>query len=104
MKPILTSIWAFAALLLCCEFGEHVSTGFDGVYDAISDSDWHSFSVKIQKMLPVILNATQKPIIISGFGNVSFKRETLKKVNIFGSITFWLKVEDKSIFLILIRL
>lgn len=78
--PILTMIWSFILISLYCEFGENVSVHFNDVHRCICDSDWYLFPYEIQKMLPIILIATQKSVEISGFGNISFTRETFKLV------------------------
>lgn len=80
VQNLVTSIFTFEAIALYCEFGERVTNRFDDIDNAITDLDWHFMSHKIQKVLPIVLMATQEPVIVIGFGNISFTRETFKKV------------------------
>lgn len=83
LQPLFTVFWSFFEIFLYCEFGENVTSRFDDVYKAICESDWHSFPIEIQKNLPIIMVAAQHHVHINGFGNVSFSRQTFKKVAFF---------------------
>lgn len=80
IQPIALSYLSFSAIFMYCEFGEHVTDRFDEINDALYECNWHLFPYKIQKMLPIIMIGIAKPVKISGFGNISFTRETLKMV------------------------
>lgn len=80
IQPIVLMFWSFSLIFLYCESGEFVSIRFDGINDSIFESDWHLLPHDFQKMLPIILNVTEKPVTISGFGNIALTRDTFKKV------------------------
>lgn len=68
-------------MFLLCEYGQMVSTRFEEVDEKIYQSDWHLFPRQIQRMLPTIINNTQQPVIITGFANVEYTRETFDSVS-----------------------
>lgn len=49
--------------------------------EAIYQSEWHSFPESVQRMLPIIINNAQQPVIITGFANVEYTRETFDSVS-----------------------
>lgn len=80
LQPILMCSWSFGGILICCEFGEMVTNRFKAISDIIYDSDWYSFPMGIQRVLPTIMVAAQRPVVLMGFGNVPLTRENFKKV------------------------
>lgn len=48
--------------------------------DEIYQCDWYLFPYHIQRMLPMILINTQQRVVLQGFGNIVFLRETFKEV------------------------
>lgn len=77
----MVAFWSFVSQYVYTEFGQTLTSRFEEIGDAICDSEWFSFPVELQKMLHIIIQAAQAPIEISGFGNISVKRETFKRVN-----------------------
>lgn len=67
-------------LLLFCEFGEQMSERFEEIYDLSCRMDWYLFPTDVQRMMPMILMGTQKPVVINGYGNVACTRLTFKTV------------------------
>lgn len=65
-----------------CECGERVTKEFLEVNDRICQLKWYSLSIKMQRMLPNILLATQEPVVVQGFGNCSCTREAFKNVSL----------------------
>lgn len=61
--------------------GDTVTTRFNEVNESIWNCSLNEFPLEIQKFLPMILNATQKPVHIEGFMNVKCTREVLKAVS-----------------------
>ena len=80
--------WAFALLFLFCEFGQKLTNHFDQLNVAINDCDWTSFPKKIQKILPIIMQNTQRPVVLRTFENASCSRETFKRVSFLKLKTF----------------
>lgn len=62
------------------ELGERMSMSFVEVGDEIGELDWYAFPIEIQKMLPIVLIDSQKPIAIRCFGSIFCGREIFKKV------------------------
>lgn len=84
MQLILSCVlifWSFTAIFLICEFGENVTSRFNGLNNAIWQCNWYSFSIDIQRMLPLIIQAMQQPIFLQGSRYILCIRETFKKVN-----------------------
>lgn len=80
MKPLIVAFWSFFSIFLFCELGEHVSGQFNDLNDAIYQSEWYAFPIEVQRMLPILLMATQHQVVLQGFGNLSCIRESFKKV------------------------
>lgn len=72
--------WSFAFVFVICEFGQKLSDGFNEVDDEIGQFDWYLCSMEIQKLLPILIIVTQKPISLKVFGSISCDRENFKKV------------------------
>lgn len=83
IRPIVLTFWSFVNILFFCEFGKIVTSEFEDLDDIICQWDWHSFPIEIQRMLPIILISTQKPITLSGIANVVCDRDSFKKVKIY---------------------
>lgn len=72
--------YAFVSMFLVCELGEQISTRFEDINDDIYQMDWYLFPMKLQRHMPLILQVSQQPVGIRGFGNFAVSRETFKKV------------------------
>lgn len=81
LRPITLVFWSFASMFLLCEYGQMVTTRFEDIDEAVYQSEWHSFPDKIQRILPTIINNTQQLVIISGFCDVQYTRETFDSVS-----------------------
>lgn len=81
LRPMTLVFWSFASMFLLCEYGQMVTTRFEDIDEAVYQSEWHSFPDKIQRILPTIINNTQQPVIISGFCDVEYTRETFDSVS-----------------------
>lgn len=79
-RPAVLVFWAFVQILLFCEFGVRLTEKFYEISNEIFHFDWFILPIDIQRMLPFISYATQKPMIIGGFGNVQCTRDSLKNV------------------------
>lgn len=81
LRPITLVFWSFASMFLLCEYGQMVTTRFEDIDEAIYQCEWHSFPDKVQRILPTIINNTQQLVIISGFCDVQYTRETFDSVS-----------------------
>lgn len=72
----------FNLFLIFCEFGEQMSGLFGGIYEQIFSLDWYTYPVELQRIMPVILMNSQKPVVLKGFGNVPVTRLNFKSVNL----------------------
>lgn len=61
---------------------------FDQLNDAMDDCDWTLFPKKIQKVLPIIIQNTQKPIVLRTFEKSSCSRESFKRVSFLSEDVF----------------
>lgn len=71
------------AVFIVCESGERVSDKFESFAMKLSQSDWHSLSIKMQRIFLVFLAHTQQTPNIRGYGNILCTRVTFKKVFFF---------------------
>lgn len=74
------TFYSFVMIFWYCEYGERICSRFDEINDVIHQTDWYLLPVKMQKMIPTILIAAQRPVLLMGFGNVACTRENYKKV------------------------
>lgn len=76
----INTIYPCCMLLFFCESGEQISERFNDIYELICRMDWYTFPIEFQRIMPIILIGTQKPIELNGFGNVPCTRENFKSV------------------------
>lgn len=77
---ILIMFWSFAQIFLFCEFGERLIDRFAEIDNEMFGWNWYKFPIGVQKILPLIMKGTQKPVKVEGFGNIQCARETFKIV------------------------
>lgn len=75
------SFWSNGQILLICELGQRLTNRFFEIDDEIFCSNWYTLPVDVQKMLLILVNGTQRPIVISGIGNTECTREGFKSVS-----------------------
>lgn len=68
-------------MFIFCHFGENVKTAYLDLSDSIYGISWYLYPVKIQKLLPVILMSSAKPIRFESVGSLDCSYETFKSVN-----------------------
>lgn len=78
---ILYVFYAFLVLFVYCEFGQHLSSGFELLNDDIYQFNWHLLPVDLQRTWNIILVTTQRPVQLAGFGNYICNRESFQRVN-----------------------
>lgn len=72
--------YAFGMILIICELGQRLTDAFEQVANKIKNIKWYLFSPEIQRLLPILIMVSQKPIVVQCFGNISGIRKTFKKV------------------------
>lgn len=76
------AIYSYGVLFVSCEIGHQLSSAFDECSDMIDQLNWYLFPAEIQRMLPIITNFAQQPIVFYCFGSTACTRETYKRVRI----------------------
>lgn len=74
--------YAFGILSASCELGQRITVAFDECNVLIYHCDWYLSPVEIQRILPIIVNFAQQPIVIKCFGSAACDRETFKYVRV----------------------
>lgn len=77
---IAATLVAFGVVFIFCEFGERISVLSEEINDTICELDWYSFPLHMQRMMPMILLSTQRPITLTAYGGIGCNRTTFKKV------------------------
>lgn len=67
-------------LFVTSEIGHRLHNAFDEIDDAICQLEWYQYPIEIQRILPLIMTYTQKPVVINFFGSFSCSREQFKRV------------------------
>lgn len=80
LRLIIMLLFVVVYIVFLCLVGDTATTRFEDVNTALWTCSLNEFPLDIQKMLPMILAATQKPIYLEGFMNVCCTREVLKVV------------------------
>lgn len=67
-------------ILMLCSFGENVTNAFGDLHPAIFGLPWYLYPVEQQKLVIIMLRASQEPNLISGYFGVTCSHEMYKKV------------------------
>lgn len=81
LLTIFFTCYAFGVVVAICELGQRLTNAFEEINDEIWQMDWYLFPSQIQRMLPTIMNLTQKKVAFKCFGSIAGSRETFKKVS-----------------------
>lgn len=82
LRSIISIISALILIFYLCESGEMVTNQYKVLDFGLSQCDWYSFPIRMQRSLVVFMSYTQQPVMIQGFANVRCIRDTFKKVNL----------------------
>lgn len=63
-----------------CELGQQLTNALNKINDEFKQLNWYFYIIKIQRILLIILNNVQEPIVIQSLGVVCSSREQFKKV------------------------
>lgn len=44
--------------------------------------DWYLFPIELQRVLPTVMQSTQKPVVMKCFGNILYSRKQFRKVSL----------------------
>lgn len=76
----MNAVYSFGLSFIVCEITQNVCDAINSFDVDISQLDWYLYSVKMKKMLPMIINMAQKPVDFKWFGSLASDRDTFKKV------------------------
>lgn len=81
-------------ILFCiCDLFQRITDAYNGINDVMIQFDWYRFPIQINRMLPIILMANQRPVNFECFGSISCNRET------FGRVCFNHKIHDSVVWI-----
>lgn len=80
ISELLCMAYAFGQMFLFCEMGENLNNQFSRVSDAIYSSSWYMFPRDLQRIIPTVMMAAQRPVTLQGFANLRCTRQAFKKV------------------------
>lgn len=83
VRPMTVIFFSFLTIFFFCETAEQITAQFEEINDDLYQSDWYSYPLKVQKIIPTIMIGTQQEISVQGFGNLIFTRESFKRVSSF---------------------
>lgn len=81
VQPSILMCWSFVQILMFCDLGENVTTGFSTLGDSIYFCDWYHFPLEFQRTLPTLLMVAEKSVELRGFGNIPCTRKAFRKVS-----------------------
>lgn len=109
LEAVVFGVWVFILLLFVCELGQvcfdysnkelklspihslfiivqfkleqRFSDSISEMDEVITQYDWYLFPYKVRRILPMVMQNTQKPIIIKCFGDVLCARIQMQKVS-----------------------
>lgn len=79
VKLICQTFASIIPFMVICNVTEHLHTRFDGI-DIFERCNWYTFSIRIRRIFPVIIQNAQKMDCLNVFGNITVSRETCKLV------------------------
>lgn len=82
MYNTLTLVFALLGnIFVLSEFGQMVNNQFEAFDERFLYCDWYLFPIKTQQMYVTFMIYTQDSVMIEGFGNICFTRDTFEKVS-----------------------
>lgn len=74
-------LWSIVLTFAQCEIGNELSKQFHTIGSELEQCEWYLFSIDAKQMLAIVLLNAQQPVIIRGFANTKFTRDSFKKVD-----------------------
>lgn len=81
LAMIIEVTYSFGILSVVCEICHRTGEAYDECSDMVDEFDWYLFPVRIQRIIPMILQFTQQPTEIKCFGSIACNREAFKYVS-----------------------
>lgn len=88
LEVIFFGLWPMILIFFTCEIGQQFTNTLDKFNMEFERMNWYLFPIKIQRLLPIVINNVQEPIVIECFGIISGSREQFKKV-----INNWISID-----------
>lgn len=79
-ESTISTLVSLILVFFLCELGQMVSDQYEFLNDEVSQCDWYSFPMEMQRFFMVFISFTQHPVLIQGFGNTRCVRDTFKNV------------------------
>lgn len=71
--------WSFMQIFIICDASEYVTDHFERI-DLYNQCNWYEYPANIRRIMPIVIANTQRPVVISAYGNILCTRETFKRV------------------------
>lgn len=81
ISELIFIVYTFGQMFVLCDMGENLTNHFGHISDAIYCADWYMFPKDVQRIMPTVIMAAQRPVILQGFANLKCTRSAFKKVN-----------------------
>lgn len=83
-------------IAVLCVFGDETTARFERIFKSICKCPWNEFTLKIQKLLLMMLMIAEKSVHLKGYINVKCTRQFMKTVserleNLLGFFSRWRK-------------
>ena len=72
--------WSIVIVGFACNFGEMLSNQLDAIHAELCRCNWYLCPIDVRHIILIILANTQRPMIVTGFGNVQCTRASFKRV------------------------
>lgn len=79
LELIFYAVWSFGLVYIACEMSQRFCDALNEMDDDIGQLDWYLYPAEIQRLLLIIVENSQQPVIVKCFGSIACSRETLKK-------------------------
>lgn len=73
-------VWTHTRKFVLFWIGQRFDDAFSEVDDVLGQLSFHLLPMKVQQMLPIVIQHSQKPGFVKFFGSLSATREQFKKV------------------------
>lgn len=81
LVTMLQVLYAFGVMFIACELSQRLNIAFNDCNDIIVQFKWYLLPAEIQRLLPLIIHFSQRPVEVKCFGSTTCDRETFKYVS-----------------------
>lgn len=75
------AFWLIILTFIGCEMGQIMTNTFAEIDHEIGQWDWYLYPIEIQRVLQIIIPSLQRPVVLQGFGSITYSRITFNKVS-----------------------